>query len=192
MKKLLLIIIFSVISTFCFATDWLTYYVYVQTTYLDGPWTRSDLLYKSDYQYLFPVKKEGLFGTVQEDIANAIMSDLKTASPKRYTFNYTLTLVSDTVILTTNDSIKEAAVVKNELIASFILNHFAAVKLIQKGVVQIFQLKDLTVPLMDLVFPGDVAETGKPAVANPAVDTFTDTAQNERPTNNQSNKNKIQ
>jgi len=75
MKRILALLFCLVISQCAFATEWFWYYVYVQTEYPQGPWTRTDILGKYDsYEYLHPLQFNGLFGTSdsREDIANEI------------------------------------------------------------------------------------------------------------------------
>ena len=123
---------------------------------MQGPWTRTNILDKSgSYQYLHPKLFEELFSISGngEDIANAIIYHLQKETPDRYKFNYVLSIISDTVIIQTNDSIADFEAVKNELTASYALNNFAAINIIQFGKPNLFRLNDVTVPYMDLVFP---------------------------------------
>lgn len=186
MRRLLTIISFLTIGQNSFATDWLSYYIYIQTDYLQGPWTRTDILDKSgSYKYLHPKQFEELFGTEREDLANAILTHLQKETPDRYKFKCTLLLSSDTVIIQTKDTITDFDAIKNELTASFTLNNFIAVKLIQRNQTTLFQLKDITVPYMDLVFP--TQNTSQPLQRQ---DTLTTSQQTEALTNGQT-ENKI-
>jgi len=153
MKYLLAFLLSFTIGQKCFATEWATYYVYIQTEYVQGPWSRTDLLNQSgSYIYLDPKEVEDLLGSDNDQLASAILSHLQKATPERYKFKSSLSTLADTVIITTKDSIADFDAVKNELVASFTLNSYNMVKIIQKGKVQSFQLKDISVPYMDLVF----------------------------------------
>jgi hypothetical protein len=159
MKRILAILLFVIAGQKSFATDWAWYYIYVQTDYIQGPWTRMDVLDKSgSYTYLHPKQFEELFGTESIDLANAIFSHLQKESPKRYTFNSALSLLSDTVVIQVKDSIPDFDAVKNELTASYTLNNFPAVKIVQGGKTDVYTLRDVSVPYMDLIFPA-YAET---------------------------------
>ena len=50
--------------------------------------------------------------------------------------------------------------VKNELTASYIINNFTAVKIIQQNRIGVYILKDVTVPYMDLVLPSQTHKSG--------------------------------
>lgn len=152
MKRISILLLFFLIGQRCFATEWAWYYVYVQTEYLQGPWKRTDLLYESkQYVYLHPIQCEELFGSESSDLANAIFSRLKEENPERYAFPSKLSLVNDTVVVSTKEIIPELEAVKNELTASFILNNFEAVKIVQGNQSNLYLLKDISVPYMDLV-----------------------------------------
>jgi len=63
-------ILFLTIGQNSFASDWAWYYIYVQTEYIQGPWTRADVLNKSgSYKYLHPKQYEELFGSEKIDLA---------------------------------------------------------------------------------------------------------------------------
>lgn len=158
MKRSLVALLFITISFQGFATDWAWYYVYVQTDYVQGPWLRASDIYKTGKDtYLHPEQFEDLFGSEADDLVNAIYGHLKKLSPARYKFSSTLSLANDTVIMQVNGKITEFDAVRNELVASFTLNGFPAVKIIQQGKAHVYMLKDITVPYMDLVLPGHVA-----------------------------------
>lgn len=139
-----------------FATEWASIYVYKQQEYLQGAWIRTTLFdTKNSYQYLHPVLFEDLLGSDNDQLAHAIFRHLVDGSPKRYHFNGKLTLSGDTVILSTKDSIPEFDAVRNETTASFVLNGFKAVRIIHAKGTGTFALQDISVPLMDLVLPGE-------------------------------------
>ncbi|HUM45332.1 MAG TPA: hypothetical protein PLD84_00295, partial [Chitinophagales bacterium] len=156
MKQLLILVFIFLAAQNCLATEWLLYYVYVQTDYVQGPWKRTNILDKSgSYLYLHPEQFEELFGTEKTDLAIAILNHLKKASPERYTFNPVLSLSEDTVVIQTTEAIADFDAVKNELTASFTLNNFPAVKIIRGNHAALYQLEDISIPYMDLVFPQD-------------------------------------
>lgn len=154
MKRIITLLICFTIGQNAFATEWAWYYVYIQTDYMQGPWTRSQILYDRNSAYLHPIQFEDLFGLSDEaGLVNTILKHLKEEDPPRYKFHATLSVDKDTVVIKTKDTIPDFDAVKNELIASYVLNHFAAVKIIQKNKTDVFQLKDISVPYMDLVLP---------------------------------------
>ncbi len=133
------------------ATNWLTYYVYHETKYVQGPWTRTNLLEKSDYKYLAAQEYEELFGSEQIDLVYQILSHLKEKNPKVYSFDYTLSLRGDTVIFATADSVGQYETLKNELTASLTLNGFDVVVFRIGDTQESLSIDDLTLPYFDLV-----------------------------------------
>lgn len=154
MRQLFTIIFLLIIGQGAFATEWFTYFIYVQKEYIQGPWIRAGILDKSG-SYLEPKQFDELFSISGDglDIANAILSHLKEETPERYKFEYTLTISRDTIVIKITDTIRDFDAVKNELTASYILNNFGAVKIIQQNRAGIYLLKNVTVPYMDLVLP---------------------------------------
>lgn len=154
MKKIFLLLLsFTIVKT-SLATEWAWYYIYVQKEYIQGPWIRADVFAGRDnYAYLHPQQFEELFGSEPGQLAHSIFSHLREETPERYGFRATVAVAGDTVIVQTQDAIKEFDAVKNELTASFVLNNFRAVKIIQPGKVSLYGFGDLTVPYMDLVVP---------------------------------------
>lgn len=160
MKRLPAIIFFLIIGQSIFATDWFTYFIYVQKEYIQGAWIREDILERSTgYNYLEPKQFEELFNISGDgiDMANAILSHLKEENPERYKFKCDLSVSKDTIIIQTNDTITNFDAVKNELTASYIINSFTAVKIIQQNRIGVYLLKDITVPYMDLVLPNQAS-----------------------------------
>ncbi len=160
MKRLPAIIFFLIIGQSIFATDWFTYFIYVQKEYIQGAWIREDILERSTgYNYLEPKQFEELFNISGDgiDMANAILSHLKEENPERYKFKCDLSVSKDTIIIQTNDTITDFDAVKNELTASYIINSFTAVKIIQQNRIGVYLLKDITVPYMDLVLPNQAS-----------------------------------
>ena len=76
----------------------------------------------------------------------------ETESPNLYKFKNSLSVSFDTVILQSNEIITDFEKIKNELVASFTLNNFTAIKVIQGKTIRIYKLSDITIPYMDLVY----------------------------------------
>jgi len=153
MKGLLTILFLSTIYS-ASATHWMTYYVYVETEYIQGTWTRTDILEKSDYKYLAPHIFQDLFGTEDIGLITTMLSKLKEKNPDDYKWTYELSVQGDTVILTTNETITELTTVKNEITATITLNNFKAVTFRIGDTEQTLTIEDLTLPYLDLVEPG--------------------------------------
>tara|TARA_R110002050_G_scaffold194902_3_gene329739 strand:- start:10804 stop:11451 length:648 start_codon:yes stop_codon:yes gene_type:complete len=149
--KLFLTILILIISLSANATEWATYYVYFETEYIQGPWTRTDILEKSEYKYLAPKSFEDLFGSEDVDLINTMISRLKKNNPKVYDWTYDLTVQNDTVILTPKGQITQIETVKNEVTATLTLNNFKAVKFNFENGQETLTLNDLTLPFFDLV-----------------------------------------
>ncbi|MFT5253353.1 MAG: hypothetical protein ACI87N_002386 [Flavobacteriales bacterium] len=133
------------------ATQWLTYYVYFETEYIQGTWTRADILAKSDYKYLAPEAFEDLLGSEDGDLINKLFSRLKEKKPNTYNWRYDLTIQNDTVILTPKGKIEQWATVKNEITATLILNNFKAVTFDFEDTHKTLTITDLTLPYFDLI-----------------------------------------
>jgi len=133
------------------ATNWLTYYVYHETEYIQGPWSRIDILEKSDYKYLSPQAYEDLLGSERIDLVNKIFFHLKEQKPEVYTWDYELSLYGDTVIFSTEEVIEHIEIIKNELTASLTLNGFEAVVFQIGNKKETMTIFDLTLPYFDLV-----------------------------------------
>ena len=149
--KLLLTILTLIISLSANATNWVTYYVYFETEYMQGTWTRADILENSEYKYLAPEVFEDLFGSGDEGLINKMMSRLKEKKPKTYDWSYDLTIQNDTVILMLKGKIKQLATVKNEITATLTLNDFKAVTFDFGDTQETLTLADLTLPYFDLI-----------------------------------------
>ena len=133
------------------ATHWLTYYVYVETEYVQGPWARTNLLARSDYKYLAPKVYEDLFGTMKEELAEKFMARLREEKPAVYDWDFEISLQGDTVCLEIQGSIDQQETVVNEVTATMILNSFDAVCFKDPGGAATYSLTDITLPLFDLV-----------------------------------------
>jgi hypothetical protein len=162
MKKIVILIAF-IWTADAGATHWLTYYVYVETQYVQGPWARTGLLSGSDYRYLAPRIYEDLFGTIRDELAAKMLGRLKEEKPELYDWDYNLLIDGDTVCLEPVGPFKMSETVMNEVTATMTINSFAAVSFRLSGGTQLFTLADLTLPYFDLVRP----QTNVEATASP-------------------------
>ena len=105
MRVLLTILLFF-ISLNIRATHTLTYYVYVETEYTQGPWTRANLIDAWQYRYLAAEVHEDLFGSEATDLVNKLLSRLKEKKPEIYNWSYELTIQGDSVFITPKQTIK--------------------------------------------------------------------------------------
>lgn len=149
--KILLATLTILLSLNASATHYLTYYVYFETEYIQGPWSRTKILDESEYKYLTVEMYDDLFGTVDSQLAEKIISRLKDKKPEVYNWKYELTIQGDTVVITSKSKIENLKTIKNELIASLIFNNFKAVAFIFNGKSVTLNLTDLTVPYFDLI-----------------------------------------
>jgi len=149
-----LTILTLIISLNTNATQWFTYFVYFETEYIQGPWTRTDLLEQSAYKYLASEAYEDLFGSEQVDMANKMLSRLKAKKPDVYDWPYDLIIQGDTVILTPGGPIDQLETVKNEITATLTLNNFKAVIFQFTDRQETLTTNDLTLPYLDLVTAG--------------------------------------
>jgi hypothetical protein len=158
MVKAFLIIPVLMLSMEAGATHWLTYYVYLETEYLQGPWNRAGLLSKSGYRYLSPKQFEDLFGTESCDLAEKMLSRLSEENPDDYNWEYMLSCQADTVILEPLGEVQNRITVINEVTATMVLNSFKAVCFRFGDHTVTCSLKDLTLPYLDLVAPVNTAQ----------------------------------
>lgn len=150
MKELLTILIL-IMSLSAGGTHWLTYYVYYETEYMQGPWTRTDLLKESGYKFLASEAFEDLFGSEDKELVNQMLHRLKNKKPEIYNWNYDITFQGDTVILKTKEKIEKIETVKNEITATLTLNNFKAVTFHFTDQQETWTINDLTLPYLDLV-----------------------------------------
>ncbi|MBL0913790.1 MAG: hypothetical protein IBJ09_15600 [Bacteroidia bacterium] len=167
-------ILFSILALFAislpsFATEWLTYYVYVETGYTQGPWTRAELLGESEYRYLAAEPYEDLFGSGELQLAEKLLARLKSKKPDLYAWRYELSVQGDTVVLTTKDPLKNEETVKNEITATLTFNGFKAVSFRIAGRSETLTDRDLTIPYFDLVSKQPSAEAVPATPEEPAV-----------------------
>lgn len=150
MKKIITLLMLTI--CFCTnATHQLTYIVYFETEYIQGPWSRLDLLVESDYKYLEAQSFEDSFGSIKADMVNKMISRLKDDKPDIYNWTYELSIEGDTVILTPNGQIKEIETIKNEITATLTHNNFSAVIFYFGEKKEVLTIDDLSLPYFDLV-----------------------------------------
>jgi hypothetical protein len=149
--RILLIFLTLTISLNSFATEWLTYYVYFETEYIQGPWKRLDIVEQSNYKYLTVESYEDLFGSEDEQLVQKFISRLKDKKPDLYKWSYDLSFQGDTVVITTKEQPKNIETIKNEITATLTFNNFKAVQFNFGGKSETLTNNDLTVPYFDLV-----------------------------------------
>lgn len=150
MKSIFTIFTF-IISLNVYATHWLTYFVYFEDDYVQGPWTRADELKSSDYKYLSVETYEDLFGSEEADFVNKVVSKLKEKKPELYSWTYDLSFENNRVIFSMNNPPENLETIKNEVTASFIFNNYEAVVFNIGNQSDTLTIKDLTIPYFDLV-----------------------------------------
>lgn len=150
MKKLLSIVLL-IQALGAGATHRLTYFVYVETQYIQGPWSRTQLLNSSRYHYLAAREYTDLFGTERIDLAEKMLQRLGEIDPGTYDWDYLLELRGDTVLLQTEHALRSWDRVRNEVTATLTMNSFGAVIFELSDTVIKTTLSDLTLPYFDLV-----------------------------------------
>lgn len=143
-----LFLIFSIKSQ---AAHWFTYYIYFETEYIQGPWSKTHLLNQSNYKYLTVEKHNQLLGTEDEDLVETLISTLREIKPDLYNWEYDLKINKNTVEITASQIVENIETVKNELIATILFNNFETLKFNYNGKSEILTLNDLTLPYFDLV-----------------------------------------
>jgi hypothetical protein len=150
--KAILTLLTMISSVPSFATEWLTYYVYFETEYLQGPWIRLNMVEPSNYQYLSVEVYEDLFGSEDEQLVQKMISRLRDKKSDLYTWAYDLSFQGDTVVITTQEQLNNLATIKNEITATLTFNHFKAVTFNLGTQSETLTHHDLTLPYFDLVF----------------------------------------
>jgi hypothetical protein len=149
-KRILIVVVFLT-SLNAQATHWLTYYIYLETEYIQGPWQRIDILEESNYKYLAPKAYENLFGSIPNDMVKTMIENLRENKPNIYNWNYEIDVHGDSVILIVNDKIAHYVTIKNEITATLTLNGFSGVTFRTPNQVETMTLDDLTLPYFDLI-----------------------------------------
>ena len=171
-----LLLIFSVKAQ---AAHWFTFYVYYETEYIQGPWSKTDILDQSNYKYLTVEKHEKLLGTVDEDLVDTLIATLKENKPELYNWNYDLKIQQDLVEITIHEIIENPETIKNELIATIILNNFDKLKLNYNQKSETLTLEDLTLPYMDLVFYQSQEDTDETSTVEDILEAREETSSDE-------------
>ncbi|MBT30250.1 MAG: hypothetical protein CMO01_11370 [Thalassobius sp.] len=135
------------------ASTWETYYVYYETDYSQGPWSRTTILNQSDYKFLAPVMFEDLFGSIKSGFVYKVIERLRDKKPKLYQWKYELECLGDTVIFKSGDQITSFNTVKNEIVSSLALNGSKVVIFDLEDRKESFSLNDVSLPYLDLVMP---------------------------------------
>jgi hypothetical protein len=168
MRRLLaILLLFQVVEAG--ATHWLTYYVYVETEYAQGPWWGTRLLDRSDYRYLVPREYTDLFGTESLDLALKMMQRLGETDPEAYDWQVEIDLQGDTAVLMIDQPVPQWERVRNEVTATLTMNGFRAVLFSLADTMVVSTLHDLTLPYFDLVEPGGIRPGFDTDVRGPAV-----------------------
>jgi len=165
--KVFLTILTLTINLNSFATEWLTYYVYFETEYSQGTWTRTDILEQSKYKYLTVEAYEDLFGSEEAQLINKLLSRLKDKKPDLYNWTYNLNVQSDTVVITTKEQVKNIETIKNEITATLTFNNFKAVTFNFGDNSETLTINDLTVPYFDLISKQTIPTTDRTKIQEP-------------------------
>ena len=183
MKNFFLIICFLLLNTSVFATHWLTYYVYHETEYVQGPWTKYNELNERQTTYLEAVHYEDLFGTVPEEFVMRVISRLREKKPESYQWDYETTVEDITVNIIPKSNIKEWETVKNELTATLNFNGYQTVKFVFEDSTTTLTIDDVNIPYFDLVLDNDsiVGTVETAQVDTVFIDRPTDTNMEEQP-----------
>lgn len=149
--RLLLNIITFTISINSFAAHWATYYVYIETDYVQGTWTRTDLLDHSNYKYLTVEVYEDLFGSEEEEVARKFLSRLKDKKPELYNWPYDLSIQDGIVSISSKETPENVETIKNEITATMVFNNFKAVNFIFGEKSETLTKENLSLPYFDLI-----------------------------------------
>jgi len=181
--RVFLTIFILLVSLSANATHWLTYYVYYETEYIQGPWSRFDILETSEYKYLDVLKYEDLFGSDATDLTNKMLSRLWEKNNTVYDWDYDLILQGDSVIIVPKEEIKEFETVKNEIVATFTSNGYKTVIFRFTDQEKAFTINDLSLPYFDLTTR---QKENEKAITTT---TSTDITENTQPNENHGNEN---
>lgn len=149
--KYLLSFLFLLIGFFAGAAHWMTYYVYHETHYEQGPWVRQNLLQESGFKYLLAESHKDLFGTEDEQMIKKMMSRLQDKKPEIYHWNYELEIKKDSVIIIPDGNIEASETIKNEITATMAMNGFEPVIFKSADQQELWTMQDLSLPLLDLI-----------------------------------------
>ncbi len=76
MKRLAILLFWFVIALTAKATHHMTYFVYVETQFVQGYWKDAANVYESGDKFLYPYSYTDLFGTVKKDFYNKLLERL--------------------------------------------------------------------------------------------------------------------
>jgi len=157
--KLLLSFLFLQIGFYAGAAHWMTYYVYYETNYEQGPWARQNLLRESGFRYLAAEPYQDLFGTESKQWAEKMLSRLQDKKPEIYDWNYDLEIKDNSVFIIPGKNVDALETVKNEITATLVLNGFDSVIFGPSNEQKIWTIDHLSLPFLDLVNPSRMPET---------------------------------
>ena len=152
MKKFLILVV-ALVAIEAQASHWMTYYIYTEKEYVQGPWSRDALLQQSASRYLEPKAYEDLMGSEPEDFVHLLLKRLKQNNYEGYRWSYDLTLTGDIITIIPLEPIANLETVKNEITVTALLNNFEAVVFKRQFQTDTLALADVTVPFFDLVKP---------------------------------------
>lgn len=167
MKRIGLTLFLLVIAFSLKATQNLTYFVYVESQFLQGYWKDGGEVSKSGNKFLYPYRYTDLFGTVKKDFYNKLLERLN----EHHDFYTAVSLDSntlkrvgyrefyDTLNFAVQPELTDAQIktVKNELIATVLSageSQAIRLKFYKNGEPQkssIYDYSDLDYPVFDLV-----------------------------------------
>jgi len=142
------------------ATHFITYYIYVETDYIQGSWDRQEMLEPFGGKYLAPKEYEELLGSEAEELVKAILAGLKSEHPNLYAWSYEVDVRTDSVWIVIKDSIPKLETVQNEITASLTLNSFESVTFQLPTGIATLTLDDVSIPYFDLVSPNRAPSAG--------------------------------
>lgn len=154
MRKLFIALLFSV----CYGasgTHWMTYYVYHEVDYVQGMWSQGEKLEAYSYTYLDCEKWEDSFGTELTDFGLKVLERLSGKKPELYRWNYNLTFISDTALISSTITIppEDLLTIQNEVTASLVFNGVRAVWFQIGQIDEVWTERNLTLPYMDIIHP---------------------------------------
>jgi hypothetical protein len=149
--KTLFLILFILIGVKAKATYWLTYYIYTETEYSQGPWKNAKTTDLYHSMYLAAKPHEELFGTVENQFLNQVLSDLRKEKPRLYSQDISVDSKKDTVTVRIKGNTPNKASIFNEMTATYTANGYSVVQFDINDTMYTKTWNDLTLPYMDLV-----------------------------------------
>ena len=171
--KFLFSCFFIFMTFYASAAHWMTYYVYHETHYEQGPWVRQDLLYESGFKYLVAKQHQDLFGTENTQMIEKMISRLQDEKPELYDWDYDVKIENDTVFIVPQRNTEASETIKNEISATLGMNGFDPIVFGAGDQKNIWRLQDISLPLLDLVtLSDDDNQSVKPEIENQPDDTL--------------------